>query len=75
MPIEKTRITKRPAEDLHHCPCGALASHSCTDAVQSLAGDWTESEPRYGCAAHPVRPMLYFIDSRVITAEEYEATR
>lgn len=74
--IENKRTTLKPNEDLHFCECGKPADMSCTDAMQTIIDGvlelWSESEPRYGCNAHPVEPMIHFADGRKIAAREYE---
>jgi hypothetical protein len=66
----KRNITKD--EECRRCDeCSALVTHSCTDARQ-VNGEWTESAERYGCAAHPVKAMIYFEDGRVISAKDYD---
>jgi hypothetical protein len=68
---ETTRLLKN-REDAHHCPCGELATCSCTDARQDENGLWAESEHRYGCQAHPVDSMIHFADGVSMTAKDYE---
>lgn len=52
--------------------CGALATHSTTDSVQTVEG-WAETpEQRYGCAVHAVEAKIHLIDGRVLSVREYE---
>lgn len=74
MLIEASRVITKPAEELHFCDvCRRQANNGCTDALQDLTGAWAESEWRYGCVMHPVESMVYFNDSRVMTAKEFNA--
>jgi hypothetical protein len=57
-------------QDAHFCPCGNLATHSVTDAVQVGYG-WTESAHRYGCATHPVVSMIVFESGTTMTMATY----
>jgi hypothetical protein len=40
--------------------------------AETLDTAWEEGHSRYGCAAHQVEPMIYFIDGKKMTAKEYE---
>lgn len=57
---------------MNHCDsCAELATHSVTDAIQFNEGGWTESEPRFGCAKHPVSVRI-ITDERTYTLAEWE---
>jgi hypothetical protein len=47
-----------------------LATHSVTDAVQTLDG-WQETAPRFGCARHRVSSNVTLIDGSVMPWETY----
>jgi hypothetical protein len=92
--MESKRYIKNHAAEGHFCPCGAVATHSCTDArevsvglpqpdgiedvlapsllVETPSTIWVEGNPRYGCAAHRVEPMVYFVEGTCVTTKEYE---
>ncbi len=55
--------------------CGKPATTACTDAIEApsvpeirgvQSPRWTESGLRFGCADHPVSPMVYFLDGREV---------
>lgn len=63
--IETTTTTRTGNEDCRFCYCGELAVMAVTDARQ-VDGEWYESDPRYGCAAHPVASVIYFSDGNAV---------
>lgn len=57
----------------HHCYlCSAMATHAVTDAVESAPGEWAETSPRYGCAAHPVVSRVTTFAGVVQTFAEFQ---
>jgi hypothetical protein len=51
-------------------PVFTPATHSTTDAVQTTEG-WTQSDPRFGCKQHPVKPFVILQDGTKIPFAEY----
>ncbi len=49
------------AEEQHKCDvCQEPATTGCTDAIELSTG-WHQSEPRYGCPEHPVKPVIQYL--------------
>jgi hypothetical protein len=69
--------TKRTisVEQQHTCDkCQEPATSACTDALQdSNAPDgWRQSDKRYGCPAHEVKPNVILTNGAVVEFWEYK---
>lgn len=72
VPDNATAAYNGVPEQQHKCgECDRIASHSVTDAVEAAPGEWRESEPRFGCARHPVKSLVKFVTGKIVTWEAF----